>query len=846
MTHNNNPCDWVPVVTSDEASLILERAQWQLVQLSGDGKTLALADGTTEDRFVRFEVYYHSTGASELDFDNELIRYEISNSDTIDGFISALALSSDGATVAVQWTTTTGPDRVRTYRLVPGNPDAFGGSDELYLLIDDDILADDDFDSFHGLELSDDGNALALQGTNHVRLHVFISDGRGWTRVGNELPLFLDLGATREIALSSTGQVVAFRNLVEGENGIQVFQLRSDLSFWDQLGSDIVIAAPPQYDLLGSRSLALSSDGKTVAAVRGGIRDSDPPVESRVLVFGLNEDDQWVRLGNEIDTGLSQIEGFVSLALSADGRKLSVGVSSQVLLYTFHSAIEEWLPISNSITGSTDDDQFGRTVSLSDDGTVVLIGAGSGSAGYLAIEDDTCISAVLDRTASPTTSSAPTSLPSSPPSGAPVTENPSPAPVVVTSQPSAMPSRGGSFEQAQLDQISINLLGAKELSLGEIDNFEDITEDWYEDFFAANSESSGARSMTTRISVRSQNASMTDDGSPFNTIYYDQSASYFLLDSTLTIEDLIVRPFLNSVDKLKYGELLAANIEAFENLDQNSISRPMLPASLTDRVPEETSTASGTSGSVSDKQTPSTTLIIVIAVGAAAGIVLLAVAILMVRRKRGIFQGSNDNRSASDESQGPEGSLLPHTAQPMLVVDPRPDMYATATQLPNGDETEVAALPLVPAILENSSPDEGLKLSATDSFQGPQFKDQARPAASERQNDEDVHVSSIAKVANGPVYKDQVRNAVPSRAARDGLMTPVHAVTETGGKGPESGSAAAASVRAVTDRGPAFKDRAQSAAPAHCTTEAEVPLVSAILDTSSPDEEPKIPATDSL
>ena len=122
----------------------------------------------------------------------------------------------------------------------------------------------------------------------------------------------------------------------------------------------------------------------------------------------------------------------------------------------------------------------------------------------------------------------------------------------------------------------------EELSLKEIVAFELISKDWYEDFFASNVETVSVRNMTTRFSLRSQNAiaSSEKDGRPFaeNTITYDQTIAYLALDDAFTAKDYIELPFLSLQGNQDYAARLKEGIDAFRNV-QTPLARPRLPTS---------------------------------------------------------------------------------------------------------------------------------------------------------------------------------------------------------------------------------------------------------------------------
>ena len=91
---------------------------------------------------------------------------------------------------------------------------------------------------------------------------------------------------------------------------------------------------------------------------------------------------EFIELGDKID-GENQYDfSGASLSLSSDGTVVAIGSTQEyasgfspgkVRVYKFLNGL--WTKLGNDIQGEGNNDRFGHSVSLSDDGTIVAIGA---------------------------------------------------------------------------------------------------------------------------------------------------------------------------------------------------------------------------------------------------------------------------------------------------------------------------------------------------------------------------------------------------------------------------------------------------------------------------------------
>ena len=146
---------------------------------------------------------------------------------------------------------------------------------------------------------------------------------------------------------------------------------------WIQLGGDIDGEATGDYS---STSVSLSGDG-TVLAVGANGNDGNGSDSGHVRVYNyLNN--AWTQLGNDIDGEASDDYSGWSVSLSSDGSVLAVGApynggngynSGHIWVYKYLN--NEWTKLGNDIDGEAAGDYSGWSVSLSSDGTVLAVGA---------------------------------------------------------------------------------------------------------------------------------------------------------------------------------------------------------------------------------------------------------------------------------------------------------------------------------------------------------------------------------------------------------------------------------------------------------------------------------------
>ena len=181
------------------------------------------------------------------------------------------------------------------------------------------------------------------------------------------------------VSLSSDGTILAIGasgNDGNGNNSGHVRVYKYANNSWTQLGADIDGEAAG--DMIGR--VSLSSDG-TILAIGAPLNDGNGTYSGHVRVFSY-ANNSWTQLGNDIDGEATWDYFGRSVSLSSDGTILAIGGylndgngsnSGHVRVYKY--ANNSWTQLGTDIDGEAANDHSGVSVSLSSDGTKLAIGA---------------------------------------------------------------------------------------------------------------------------------------------------------------------------------------------------------------------------------------------------------------------------------------------------------------------------------------------------------------------------------------------------------------------------------------------------------------------------------------
>jgi len=153
---------------------------------------------------------------------------------------------------------------------------------------------------------------------------------------------------------------------------------------WVQKGDDIDGEA--EGDQSGY-SVSLSSDGSIVAigAFRNDGTDTTNSDRGHVRIYEWNTSTtNWVQKGSDIDGEAVDDRSGIAVSLSSDGSIVAIGAitnddtdtnAGHVRIYEWDGSASDWVQKGSDIDGEAAGDNFGHSVSLSSDGSIVAIGA---------------------------------------------------------------------------------------------------------------------------------------------------------------------------------------------------------------------------------------------------------------------------------------------------------------------------------------------------------------------------------------------------------------------------------------------------------------------------------------
>ena len=354
------------------------------VSLSGNGQTVAIGaqrnDGIgklEEDNSGHVRIY-------KLLEDSWLqVGNDIDGEEGFDYSGDCVSLSSDGQIVAIGAPFNDGngnsSGHVRIYFL--------NGS--VWAQLGDDIDGEDSMDySGDAVSLSSDGQTVAIgapfndgngENSGHVRIYKW--SGESWLQVGGDIDgAYVNERSGYSVSLSSNGQIVAIGAPYNSVNGNSYGRVRIyswNGSNWTQVGDDIY--GEEEGDLCGY-SLSLSSDGQKVA-IGSPFNSGNGNNSGHVRIYNWSGS-AWVQLGDEINgEEEGDLHGY-SVSTSNNGLSVAIGAphidqnevsSGYVQIYNWSGS--NWSQVGDNIDGEDAGDRSGEAVTLSDNGQIVAVGA---------------------------------------------------------------------------------------------------------------------------------------------------------------------------------------------------------------------------------------------------------------------------------------------------------------------------------------------------------------------------------------------------------------------------------------------------------------------------------------
>jgi hypothetical protein len=306
-----------------------------------------------------------------------------------DFFGGSVSFSADGTTVAIgaRYNAGAGSEsgHVRVYDWDGTNWTQRGAD------IDGEALYDL---SGQSVSLSNDGNTVAIgapqndgNGNDSGHVRVYDWDGTSWTQRGSDING--EAGGDysgHAVSLSDDGNTVAIGAILNGgfftcRGHVRVYDW--DGSNWTQRGSDIDAEAVGDFS---GQSVSLSSDSNTVA-IGASWNNGNGSDSGHVRVYDW-DGTNWTQRGQDID-GEAAFDGSgYSVSLSDDGNTVAIGApyngdngecSGHVRVYDWDGT--NWTQRGADIDGEYDSDEFGASVSLSGNGNTVAIGSANNREG---------------------------------------------------------------------------------------------------------------------------------------------------------------------------------------------------------------------------------------------------------------------------------------------------------------------------------------------------------------------------------------------------------------------------------------------------------------------------------
>ena len=202
-----------------------------------------------------------------------------------------------------------------------------------------------------------------------------------WARVGQAIyGDAIDDGFGYAVALNAAGTIVAGgAPTTNGFGSVRIFEYESRTRQWAQLGQDV--NGDAWSDQFGSQ-VVLSADGN-IMATSAGFHGGGGVESGQVRVFRYSSwNNRWMQIGQSLSGEAAGDRLGRSLALSEDGTILVAGAtlnddngedSGHVRIFQYNASTDWWDKL-DELRGRVEDDRFGRSVALSASGRIVAVG----------------------------------------------------------------------------------------------------------------------------------------------------------------------------------------------------------------------------------------------------------------------------------------------------------------------------------------------------------------------------------------------------------------------------------------------------------------------------------------
>ncbi|MFV0571763.1 MAG: T9SS type A sorting domain-containing protein [Xanthomarina gelatinilytica] len=321
---------------------------------------------------------------------------DIEGSTSRDLFGSSVSLSANGTILAIG-----APHSGSNVNIHAGYARIYQFQNNSWQQLGSDINGTHLYEKFgQSISLSSDGTTVAIgapeseeisyQG-GQVKVFRFNTTNLDWEQLGGNLnpqsPTSTIGGSSKfgtSVSLSSDGNTLAIgapyyiqKSSTTGNTEFsgKVSIYRYNNGGWSLLG--VSILGSPIDSGLG-KSVSLSSDGTIVAIGANGFSGSNGNYIGRISVYELSGG-SWDLKGNHIEGEVAYDNFGFSVVLSDDGSIVAScspsnnSASGRVRLYQFYG--NSWNQVGNNIDGEAASDQAGTAIALSSDGSILAVGA---------------------------------------------------------------------------------------------------------------------------------------------------------------------------------------------------------------------------------------------------------------------------------------------------------------------------------------------------------------------------------------------------------------------------------------------------------------------------------------
>ena len=372
------------------------------VSLSSDGLTMATGATSGPNASLKGIVRVYTYDGSSWNQKGADINGEADG----DSFGSAVSLSDDGNLIAIGAFT-----KDLTASMAPnGRVQVYEWNGSAWVQRGSNIDGIADFENLgEALALSGNGTRLAVGvpgkdtngvttggETGTVQVYEFTTD---WTLLGAEIPGVEDLSAFGSaVSLDQTGTALAVGATSYTGGGAssigQVRTYRYNGSAWEAKGSTKSTFDGTGNQVLGS-SVSLSNDGDRLAI--GAPTDFFGVTNIGSVQVWDYASENWTQVGSDINSNLDGDAFGQRIELSGDGTHFVVGATNYLdpdnkngHAQVWKLNVDTWDQVDVTLTGEADSDAFGTSVAISNDGSMVGIGApvnagGGADAGHVRV-----------------------------------------------------------------------------------------------------------------------------------------------------------------------------------------------------------------------------------------------------------------------------------------------------------------------------------------------------------------------------------------------------------------------------------------------------------------------------